>query len=95
MLKGMDPASLASLMGQSGIHVTPEQAATMVNKLDGVSGGWMSGCTVVVVVVAVLLGSSVLCCAPQVAFATHRHWISPLEHRTLTSAIAVCLPCCR
>ena len=43
MLKGMDPEGLAEMMKQSGMNVTPEQARTMVDKLDGVSGGWVGG----------------------------------------------------
>lgn len=38
MLKGMDPEGLASMMKQSGMNVTPEQARQMVDKLDKVSG---------------------------------------------------------
>ncbi|KAL4458511.1 hypothetical protein ABPG75_013376 [Micractinium tetrahymenae] len=37
MLKGMDPEALASMMQGSGLSVTPDQARTMVDKLDAVS----------------------------------------------------------
>ncbi|PSC71444.1 outer envelope 61-like [Micractinium conductrix] len=37
MLKGMDPQSLADVMKQSGMNVSPEQAQSMVNSLDKVS----------------------------------------------------------
>lgn len=38
MLKGMDPEALASMMQGSGLSVTPDQARSMVDKLDAVSG---------------------------------------------------------
>lgn len=38
MLKGMDPEALAGMMQQSGMNVTPEQARSIVDKLDSVSG---------------------------------------------------------
>jgi uncharacterized protein (DUF697 family) len=41
MLKGMDPEGLSEMMKQSGMNVTPQQARSMVDKLDGVSGGWV------------------------------------------------------
>lgn len=37
MLKGMDPDSLATMMKQTGMNVTLEQARSMVDKLDSVS----------------------------------------------------------
>ena len=43
MLKGMDPEGLSEMMKQSGMNVTPQQARSMVDKLDGVSGGWVGG----------------------------------------------------
>lgn len=48
MLKSMDPESLAAAMQQSGMNVTPEQARSIADKLDSVSGacagrGWRGG----------------------------------------------------
>ena len=37
MLKGMDPASLASMMSASGMQMSPEQAQKMVDTMGGVS----------------------------------------------------------
>lgn len=37
MLKGMDPATLASMMQSSGMNMTPEQAEKMVNQMNNVS----------------------------------------------------------
>jgi hypothetical protein len=37
MMKGMDPAALAGMMKQSGMDVTPEQAASMQQQLDKLS----------------------------------------------------------
>jgi hypothetical protein len=39
MMKGMDPAQLSEMMRASGLSVTPDQAAKMVDQLDRVSGG--------------------------------------------------------
>lgn len=38
MLKGMDPEGLAAMMKQSGLDVSPDQARSMVDQLDRVSG---------------------------------------------------------
>lgn len=43
MMKGMDPEGLAEMMGASGLSVTPEQARSMVDKLDSVSGARSGG----------------------------------------------------
>lgn len=38
MMKGMDPEQLSEMMKASGANLTPEQARSLVNKLDSVSG---------------------------------------------------------
>jgi hypothetical protein len=51
MMKNLDPAQLAEMMRSSGLNVTPEQARSMVDQLDRVSGegewgggvGWVGG----------------------------------------------------
>jgi len=43
MLKSMPPETLAETMKASGLNVTPDQARSMVDKLDSVSGAWHVG----------------------------------------------------